>query len=654
MPGKQAKLSEYILKSILVFNYVAIFIYAAILLSIYYRKMFKGIENRTFLRVIWFCLASTILDISMYWSFVLIHRFSFGLAVAHIITYGYLFVRQFIMVSYIILIFIQTDCVFKLQKTAYRLALIIPLLTLHLVILSNLFTHRLFTITPEDYYQRGPHMFILYGIGMGYSLFGFICLCRMRRYLGKIKWLTMISTYIVDFLCALYQSLNADYLLEMISSAITLLLVHLIVYRPEEMFDPDTGLYTKEALKKQLTNLKLSGRSATLLIINFANAPEARNYFGDEKFFSFIRKTEQQITEIISEMNGYKLYYHSSGSIQAVFSQGGLDIEQDYPALIDMWRNLEEDSYASILDPKICLMEFPRDFSNVESVLQFSRFFQRYLPQGQILLRANEVIRHKNFRLLENISDIITKGIADGNFEMFYQPIYNLKTRKFTSAEALIRLNDPQHGFIPPDLFIPTAESTGLILPIGNFVLDSIFKFVTIPEFTELGLHYIELNLSVEQLLQKDLVDKITVLQEKYRTPSERINMEITESMAGMHTMTGYNNVETLLKKNYSFSLDDYGTGYSNIKRAIDLPLSLVKIDKSIVDIVETPSGRSIIRNTIAMMHDVGFKIVCEGVETERQYRILEELDCDYIQGFYFAKPMKKEEFISFLQEKNR
>ena len=642
------------MKSILVFNYVAIFIYAAILLSIYYRKMFKGIENKAFLHVIWFCLASTILDISMYWSFVLIHRFSFGLAVAHIITYSYLFVRQFIMLSYIILIFIQTDSIFKLQKTAYRLALTIPLILLHLVILSNFFTHQLFTITPEDYYQRGPHMFILYGIGMCYSIFGFVCLCKMRRYLGKVKWLTMISTYIVDFLCALYQSLNADYLLEMISSAITLLLVHLIVYRPEEMFDPDTGLYTQAALKKQLTNLKLSDRSATLLIINFANEHEARNYFGDEKFFNFIKKIEQQIAEVISEMNGYKLYYHSAGSIQIVFSQGGLDIEKDYPELIAMWRNLEKDSFASILDPKLCLMEFPRDFSSVESVLQFSRFFQRYLPQGQLLLRANEVIKQKNFRLLENISSIITQGIEDGNFEMFYQPIYNLRLQKFTSAEALIRLNDPQHGFIPPDLFIPTAESTGLILPIGNFVLDSIFKFVTIPEFTDLGLHYIELNLSVEQLLQKDLVDNISVLQKKYSTPSERINLEITESMAGMHSMTGFNNVENLLKKNYSFSLDDYGTGYSNIKRAIDLPLSLVKIDKSIVDIVETPTGRSIIRNTIAMMHDVGFKIVCEGVETELQYRILEELNCDYIQGFYFAKPMKKEAFISFLQEKNR
>ena len=108
-----------------------------------------------------------------------------------------------------------------------------------------------------------------------------------------------------------------------------------------------------------------------------------------------------------------------------------------------------------------------------------------------------------------------------------------------------------------------------------------------------------------------------------------------------------------LLKKHFSFSLDDYGTGYSNIKRAIDLPLSLVKIDKSIVDIVETPTGETIVRNTITMMHDVGFKIVCEGVESENQYKILEKLDCDYIQGFYFAKPLNQNDFIEFLREHN-
>ncbi len=642
------------MKSILLFNYIAVIIYAAILVSIYYRKMFRGIENRTFLRVVWICLTTTLMDIFMGWSYRFIPLFSWGIPLSYFFGYCYFIARQFITFSYLILIFVQTDSIFKLQKRSSRILIGLPVTISCLFILSNFFTHQVFTITREYNYRRGPLMPTLYIYSMLYSVIGFVYLCRMRRYLGQGKWLTMISTYIMALASAVYQFLHPGILVEMLSTSFTILMVHLIIYRPEEMFDSDTGLYNRSAFRRQLDSLMLSGRNATIFIINFANEHEARNYFGDEKFFSFIKRVDKRIQESIGELAGYKLYYHSAGSLQIIFNQGSLDVEKKYPELFSMWSSPLEDSYASILDPKLCLLEFPRDFSTIESMIQFTRFFQRYLKPGQTLLKAEDVIQSKNFKFQENISAIIEQGIENGNFEMYFQPIYDLKLKKFATAEALIRLNDPLYGFISPAMFIPAAESTGLILPIGNFVLDSIFKFVTIPEFSALGLHYIELNLSVEQLLQKDLVDRIKQLQEKYGTPTERINLEITESMAGMHSKTGFNNVEALIKEKYSFSLDDYGIGYSNIKRAIDLPLSLVKIDKSIVDIVETPVGRTIIRNTIKMMHDVGFKIVCEGVETESQYRILDELDCDYIQGFYFARPMQKEAFISFLQEKNR
>ncbi|MCR5763832.1 MAG: EAL domain-containing protein [Treponema sp.] len=476
----------------------------------------------------------------------------------------------------------------------------------------------------------------------------------MRRYLGNMRWLAMVSTYLLLFGAAIYQFLNTGYLLEMLSTAFTLLMVHLILYRSEETFDVDTGLYNRLAFEKQLTCLMLSKRAASILLINFANVHETRNNFGDEKFFTFIKNTEKKIERIIGILNGYKLYYHSSGNMQIIFNQEGVDIERDFPKLIDMWTNFREDSYISILDPKICIVDFPKDFSDAKKMVKFSLFFQQYLKQGQNLLKASEIINSDAFKIQENISDIIASGLKQNNFEMYYQPIFELKTKKFVSAEALIRLHDPKYGLLSPGTFIPAAERTGLILPIGNFVLESVFSFVTDKELINAGLHYIELNLSMEQLLQKDLLDKINQLQNKYGTPPERINLEITESMAGMHSKTEFNNVETLIKNNFSFSLDDYGTGYSNIKRAIDLPLSLVKIDKSIVDIVETPTGKTIIRNTISMMHDVGFKIVCEGVETESQYRLLEKMDCDYIQGFYFAKPMNKKDFISFLQERNK
>ncbi len=626
----------------------------AILISIYYRKMLNGIENKTFIWVVWICLIATFMDIFMGWSYRLLPVFKFGVVISYFFGYCYFLSRQFMTLAYTVLIFVQTDSIYKLKRASYKIFIILPITISCLFIMSNLFTHQIFTITVENAYKRGPLMPTLYIYSIIYGIFGFIYLSIMRRYLGNMRWLAMVSTYLLLFGAAIYQFLNTGYLLEMLSTAFTLLMVHLILYRSEETFDVDTGLYNRLAFEKQLTCLMLSKRAASILLINFANVHETRNNFGDEKFFTFIKNTEKKIERIIGILNGYKLYYHSSGNMQIIFNQEGVDIERDFPKLIDMWTNFREDSYISILDPKICIVDFPKDFSDAKKMVKFSLFFQQYLKQGQNLLKASEIINSDAFKIQENISDIIASGLKQNNFEMYYQPIFELKTKKFVSAEALIRLHDPKYGLLSPGTFIPAAERTGLILPIGNFVLESVFSFVTDKELINAGLHYIELNLSMEQLLQKDLLDKINQLQNKYGTPPERINLEITESMAGMHSKTEFNNVETLIKNNFSFSLDDYGTGYSNIKRAIDLPLSLVKIDKSIVDIVETPTGKTIIRNTISMMHDVGFKIVCEGVETESQYRLLEKMDCDYIQGFYFAKPMNKKDFISFLQERNK
>ena len=615
--------------------------------------MTKGIENIAFLCVIWIASTAAVMDISMEVTYRHLADIPHGIAVSYFCSYCYLLSRQLLNVIYVVLIFVQTDSVYRLKKTAYKVFLLLPVTVAVLFIFSNFFTHKIFSITWEETYKRGPQMAFLYIYSIIYTIFGVFYLGTMRKYMGNIRWFAMISTYIAAIGAAVFQFLHPGYLIEMISTAFALLLVHLILYRSEETYNMDTDLYNSLAFEKQLNSLTYSKRNATIFLINFTNAQESRNYFGDEKFYDFIKATAERIHTIIGSFNGYKLYYHSSGSLQIIFNQNDVNIEKKYPQLLNMWKNFHKDEYESILAPKLCILEFLKDFTNVKNTVQFTHFFPKYMKSGQLLLKAKDIIQSETFKIQENISEIITRGLKNNRFEMFYQPIFNVKEKRYTSAEALIRLHDEQFGFLSPSLFIPAAEHTGLILPIGNYVLDRVFEFVTTKELKKLGLHYIELNLSVEQLLQKDLVAKVDSLQKKYGTPSDRINLEITESMAGIYSKTSVNNVEMLLKKHFSFSLDDYGTGYSNIKRAIDLPLSLVKIDKSIVDIVETPTGETIVRNTITMMHDVGFKIVCEGVESENQYKILEKLDCDYIQGFYFAKPLNQNDFIEFLREHN-
>lgn len=153
--------------------------------------------------------------------------------------------------------------------------------------------------------------------------------------------------------------------------------------------------------------------------------------------------------------------------------------------------------------------------------------------------------------------------------------------------------------------------------------------------------------------MERDLPEKIRALQEKYGVDPRYINLEITETTFENISEVVYENAHRLIQMGYSFALDDYGIGYSNIQRVNHLPLKLIKIDKSMLDEVSTENGRMILQYTVRMMQSIGKQLVVEGAETRDVIRILEDMGCDYIQGFYFSRPLPADDFIRFIEEDN-
>ena len=639
----------------MILDYLACIIYAFILISIVYKHLYNSTENRFFIAVTIICLLTTVMDIGMESSYAAPPIEPSRMVFAYIFSYAYLIFRQVTGVSYILYIFVSSGTLDRIQNRFRILCLILPFILTCIVIFSNHFTHKVFSITAAEGYSRGPHMVALYVISYLYAMFGIIYLCRMRRYLGTARWLAILSMYLFMVVCVLLQMLMPGILVEMISSALALLLVHLIVHWSKD-FATTMGVYSWYEFREIAQRLAITKRTSSILILRFVNANEVRTTYGENRFNDYIRKTVNQIKHLISQKTyDYRIYYHTSGSLTVIFGGKGIDIERDYPELIEMWTgNNASDAYTMRLGVRMCSLDYPTErMSSEEDLTGFSFIFPQYMYRDELYFRGERAIGNKGYEMYRKLPAILSEGIRENRFEMYYQPIYDVKEGKYRSAEALIRLNDPQYGFVPPGLFIPSAERRNMILPIGHFVLDAVFRFAARPDFEELGLHYIEMNLSVEQLLQDSLVSEIQEIQERYGISSMRINLEITESAAGIQSKIGLENISQLHNRRFTFSLDDFGTGYSNIQRAVELPLTLVKIDKSIIDKAETPRGESMIRSTIQMMHDVGFRIVGEGVETEAQFRILEQLGCDYIQGYYFAKPMNEDDFVEFLKVHN-
>lgn len=300
-----------------------------------------------------------------------------------------------------------------------------------------------------------------------------------------------------------------------------------------------------------------------------------------------------------------------------------------------------------------CLFSSPKDVSSLRMVNTLFDALKLYDNKDDILSIEPEELQLKSDAEIERIEKLVKNALSENRLEVYFQPIYNVKEKKYTSAEALIRMKDDEGNNISPGVFIPIAEKSSVIIDIGAFVIEEVCKLLSTENLSAFGLEYIEVNISMVECLQSNLASNILSVLKKYGIASSQINLEITETSASEFTDIVDTNIKTLSSKNISFSLDDFGTGYSSLSRILSLPLKLIKIDKSLVQapfINRDKKSMILLDNFIKTAFAAGFDIVAEGVETNEMAKHVIALGCTYIQGFYFSKPLSKTDFVDVIR----
>jgi len=266
----------------------------------------------------------------------------------------------------------------------------------------------------------------------------------------------------------------------------------------------------------------------------------------------------------------------------------------------------------------------------------------------------------KNRKRHNKIVKLVREAIDTDGIEMYYQPIYEVQSKKFTNFEALVRLKDNKtYGYISPEEFIPLAEKHGLIMRLSDRIFNQVFDFVASNKIADKGISHIEVNLSGLQSVDAALPEQMTQLLRKYELNPNIVNLEITESIAITSSFMLKKNMDELKKIGCTFSMDDFGTGYSNLSQMAKIDYELIKIDKSLLwpcfdkNNPVQENAKIILDNMITMILSLGKKIVVEGVETKEQLDYLEKMGVNYIQGYYFSKPLPAADYLKFLEEKN-
>ncbi|MDE7282152.1 MAG: EAL domain-containing protein [Lachnospiraceae bacterium] len=638
------------MKTAAYFDYCALIILIVIFIAMIIRGMTKGKLNRCFLAMLIVVLLSDMADIGT------IHLEYAGagyVAMKYITHTMYLMLHILTPFSYVIYIIAQVDVWHRLRRSRLQKILLYgPILVVAAALITNPFTHIMFYLDENDAYTRGSCFLLLYIVTVILAVLGLYYAFKYKKLFDSDRFAALISLVPIMFIAVVIQFFYPDLLVEMFSLSCGILLICVVIQRPEEIIDTETGLCKLSAYVSDVKRAAANKKPVQIIMINITNYYVVRDMLGYEGINKVLKEIADKIVDFDrKQMIQAELYYLGAGKFRLVIDERHFDKTEENARMINelMKGGFSLNQMDLNLVHCVCITRCPEDIPDVESLLAFGNELNTIPYTGEVLY-ASKIFKKNYYDIRKDMDSIIERALADHNFSVYYQPIYSVEEGRFNSAEALLRLKDEKYGFVPPDIFIPAAEKSGAIHKIGTFVLEEVCRFIASGEYQALNLDYVEINLSVVQCMRSDLADQVMDILKRFRIRPEQVNLEITETAASYSQKALIQNLNVLSEAGISFSLDDFGTGYSNMIRIASLPFHIVKLDKSFVGGEANSKLLIMLRNTIRMFKAMNMKIVVEGVETEDMVKQFSDMECEYIQGYYYSKPLPKDEFVTFIR----
>lgn len=411
-------------------------------------------------------------------------------------------------------------------------------------------------------------------------------------------------------------------------------------------FDLVTGFYTKEAfchhIEMELNNNPQEDYD--IVVSNIDNYASIEQCYGKANCEKLLPK----LTEIARNSNDDVVFYGRIG-------------ERTFASLVKHTSCLDDSFFISISEKMADVIQV----ENMQVKFGVYELIDKDIPATESIDRAvsamnsiskkfGKVVAFYDKRVAEiqaknfEMESAFESAIAKEDFEVWFQPKYSTKTKTVVGAEALIRWRGKDGNLISPAEFIPLFETDGLIPILDEYVFKKVCEYQKMRLEKGKIIVPISVNLSRASMFKKDFIKNYAKIANDMGISRSCVPIEITESMA-VKSSSVKSFAEELINEGFSLHMDDFGAGYSSLASLQILRFDVIKLDKSLIDFIGTQSGESLIKHTVAFAKESGMKVVAEGVEKKEQLDFLREINCDYIQGFYFAAPMPQKEFDKLL-----
>ena len=429
------------MSSLLVFNYCAIPIYLIILATTFIRRTTKGTANKWFILLTCLALATTLVDLvadgyEYFLPLTETQRFYVSLA-----NYIYFALRNSTVVIYLFFLTSITHTRFRLYSKLSKVLTFIPYLIIIALLVSNPFHHQVFEVTCEEGYVRRPLIAVLDVVSICYTIAGIVYLLSNVRVLNHTKWLALMSMYFLSIIGILIQLIFPNILVEIYSTAISFLIVILLVLRPEEITDANVGLPSWKAYKDELNKITKINHRVEIGAIHYTNAEQLRSYLGEQRYNSYIMQIATAAGEYFRTHDmGVEAYYEAPGNFYLIYDDDNKEIDpiREYKEITNAISiaTKEIESMGVALHPTMCSISYPKDAKTAQEIITLGHTFPSMLKEGEYYIDAAKITGTKQYKIETDLMSIVSRAIAERRFEVYYQPIYNIKTGKFTAAKC--------------------------------------------------------------------------------------------------------------------------------------------------------------------------------------------------------------------------
>jgi len=630
------------------FDIASIILTVMLLFTLFMRRTFPTVAIKQYRRLLFCNIISSVADLISAYTIcnpeIVSRPLNYAISIAFLLSHN---ITGVLFMMYIISA-IRKNLGTKPERIMWMSFIsIITVLTL-----TTPFTKAIFYFDSDNIYTHGPLLSVFYIITAISIIYSVFMIVKYRATMSSFQIGTNIAFILLIALSVIFQRMFPNYLIENFIIATACIMMNVALDNPATYFYKSASCYNQSAFNA-LIGSRLKGKSEFVLVgFEFDDISVIKNRLSEEEYGEMVFEAIRRGQKVAGRRNMFILkdetfvIFHEKESSEKLID--AIEASLKIPFKFTTGNELSA-------VPHFVLLRFPgeaKTVNDVNIVIQ-NTLTHIYRKTGEHIIGDSTKLLD-DIRREEKVVYVLREAIRNNGMTVLFQPIYNQKEKRFSCAEALVRLRDNPEN-IYPDEFIPIAEKNGLILDIGEAVLEHVCRFISESDCRDYGIEKINVNLSMLQLVNKTEVERLVEICRRYEISPNSIVFEMTETATeGDGAEAVLQNINMLKKEGFSLSLDDYGTGYSNINNLIKFPIDQVKVDKDLLwSAVKSREYMSVLENVILIIRNFGCNCVVEGVEDDSMEDILTKLKVEYFQGYKYSKPISAISLIKFLKDNN-